>query len=707
MGNARIGALRVDLGLNSAAFENGLTLAERRLADMGRNLQKTGRKLQSFGQNMTVAVTAPLAALAYTSAQAAIESREAMAQVEAGLKSMGDASGRTLPQLEAQAKALQKLSTFDDDDILRKVTANMLTFGNVSGDAFDRAQLAAVDLSSRMKTDLQSSTILIGKALNDPIKGLSALSRVGIQFTEDQKAMIGAMVEAGNVAGAQGIILTELERQYAGSGKAARDAAPGSDQIDKWRKVQERIGELVLVMGERLLPVVDKLLSLFLSMSPEAQTLAVGFAAVAAALGPVLIGVGSFVSLVATIGPPLVAFASGLTGIGLASGVAATGATAFGVAVSAAIWPITAIAAAAAAAYLVWKNWDTIEPILKNLYTAVRTWVVDKLNAIWDGVKKRIEAVKGYFYDLYDAVVGHSFIPDMVDGIAAQMARLDKVMVQPAATATERSAQAFEEMAGRVQGILDRLFPAARAKLDFGKDSDALAEMAKRGEISAEQYAEALRRLRLEHAQTMTQIERSDPDTIEVLPIDPDAIPRIFDETHKLPGETKTEFARPMELVFADMAANISRSMEDVEQSIMGFVQSIKKGDIIGIIGGIANVIGSISNIVSGFKTGFKPPDLAGARAMGGPVNRASSYLVGERGPEIFTPDRAGKIIPNHELGRGGTKGMRVEVVKGDLFDVIVGEISSSVVANAAPGIAAQGAAAAVKRIARMQDRGL
>jgi hypothetical protein len=709
MGAARIGALRVDLGLNSAAFEKGLDLAQRKLSSVGKQMQKAGEGLQNFGQSMSLAVTAPLVALGATSAQAAIESREAMAQVESALASMGDAAGRTLPQLQEQAAALQKLSTFDDDDILKSVTANLLTFGNVSGDAFDRAQLAAVNLSARLGQDLQSSAIQLGKALNDPIKGVTALSRVGVSFTADQKAMIAAMVEAGNTAGAQSLILDELEKQYGGAAKAARDAAPGSDQIDKWREVQERIGELVLVMGERLLPVVDKILKAFLSLSPEMQTAVVGFAAVAAAIGPVAFGIGTLMS---GVGAMLPLFGK----MGVVLKIVPPLLSAVGVAFRFMLGPVGLAITAIGLLYLAWKNWDKIEPILRNLYNAVKNWVVDKLNAIWDGVKKRIEAVKGYFYDLYDAVVGHSYVPDMVDGIADQMARLEGVMVKPAASATERSAQAFETMADRVRGILDRLFPASRAQLEFKADVSALEEAFKRGQLTADQFAEAMARLRREHASTMQQIERNDPNTIEVLPVAVEDIPRAFDETMKLPGEVERGVTRPMISVFEQMARGIADSIDDVEGSIRGFVDSIKRGDIAGIIGGIADIIGSITSAIAGFKTGFGTkgpgttpsiPDFGGARALGGPVSRAKTYLVGERGPELFTADRAGKIVPNNQLGGGGGGGapyfdLRGAVLTQDLLDQM-----NAIGNRAAVQGAQMGSQAAMQRFARARDRGL
>ena len=107
---------------------------------------------------------------------------------------------------------------------------------------FDRAELASVNLSARLGQDLQSSAIQVGKALNDPIKGVTALQRVGVSFTAQQREQIKAMVEAGNVAGAQGIILGELEKQFGGAAEAQRKATPGADVQQQWRTFQEAIG---------------------------------------------------------------------------------------------------------------------------------------------------------------------------------------------------------------------------------------------------------------------------------------------------------------------------------------------------------------------------------------------------------------------------------------------------------------------------------
>ena len=315
MAQATIGALRVILGADTAAFEKGMNEVERSIKKAQRSIQRIGKKMQRTGAIISASVTAPMLALGKTSFDAAVKHREAVAQIEAGLKSMGDASGKTAAQLKKSALQLEGLSTFNADDIMTKVTANMLTFGEISGEAFDRAQMAALDLSTRLDQDLKSSTILIGKALNDPITGLSALSRVGVKLSEDQEELAKKLAETGDIAGAQNIILKELERQYAGSAKAARDAAPGSDLIDQWRKMQRVVGELVMKFLPPLIDGLQKVLLWFNNLDPGMQNTIAVIGAVTAAIGPLIVILGT---LVGSIGPLI----SALVVVGSKLGVA-------------------------------------------------------------------------------------------------------------------------------------------------------------------------------------------------------------------------------------------------------------------------------------------------------------------------------------------------------------------------------------------------
>lgn len=157
----------------------------------------------------------------------AIEAERVMAQLEAVIQSTGGVAGFTAEELDKTASSLQKVSTFGDEAI-KSAQALLLTFKQIKGEEFDRATIAILDLAIAMGTDLQSAVIQVGKALNDPVANLGALSRAGIQFEEQQKNLIKTLFETGNVAEAQRIILKELESQFGGSAAAARDTLGGA-----------------------------------------------------------------------------------------------------------------------------------------------------------------------------------------------------------------------------------------------------------------------------------------------------------------------------------------------------------------------------------------------------------------------------------------------------------------------------------------------
>lgn len=582
-----LGYLKYVLGFDSLAFQEGLGDADKRLKSAQRSLAKTADKFTSIGSVMSIGITAPFTALVASAIPAARESQQALGQVQAALTSMGDAAGRTLPQLQGQAKALMHLSTFDDDDIMRKVTANLLTFGNVSGEAFDRAQLAAVNLSARLGQDLQSSAIQLGKALNNPVQGLTALSRVGVSFTAQQQEQIKAMAAAGDVAGAQAIILGELERQFGGSAEAMRKATPGIESQQAWADFQETVGAIALKVLPTLSSMLASALNWFNQLSPATQTFVIGAAAVTAGLGPFTLGVGGLISafgtllpLLAKVAPLMVGFATVITSTVIPVIVSVSRAL-IGLAIAGG--PLTLLIAAATAAYLVWKNWDTIGPIVGRMATAVKTWLVDKLGPVFEFVKKGVKAVTAAFDWMTDKVVRHSYVPEMVDGIGTHMARLDGNMVQVAKSATTQVAAAFEGL------------------------------------------------------------------------------------------EAKSE----------STASAMATSFEDAARSISGALQSvagaIKGGDFLDILSSVIDAGLSIA-------TTLTTPKVAGARADGGSVSSGRSYLVGERGPELFTASRSGYIHPNRSNGSGtgaGSNVVKLQVQANDYFDVRVASVSGSIAQDA------------------------
>jgi hypothetical protein len=175
----------------------------------------------------------------------------AQAQLQAALKSTGNVAGQSVTQVNAMASALQETTVFADDAVTAAQSL-LLTFTKVGGETFPRATKAIADVAQAMGTDLKSATIQVGKALQDPIMGVTALSRAGIQFSDAQKEMIKQMVETNRLADAQSIVLKELETQFGGSAEAAGKTLGGAIE-----RLKNSFGDLFEISESASEGVVD------------------------------------------------------------------------------------------------------------------------------------------------------------------------------------------------------------------------------------------------------------------------------------------------------------------------------------------------------------------------------------------------------------------------------------------------------------------
>lgn len=191
------------------------------------------------------------------------ESERVAAQTAAALKSTGGAANISAKQIERLATQLQNLSGADDEAI-QSAENLLLTFTKIrnevgrGNDIFNQATLAVLNLSTRMDKDLGSSAVLVGKALNAPVAGLTALTRAGVQFTDQQKNLIKRLVETDRQMEAQKVILAELETQFGSSARAAGQTLGGQLNILK-NNLSEVAGEIVA----KLAPAVERVVRKF------------------------------------------------------------------------------------------------------------------------------------------------------------------------------------------------------------------------------------------------------------------------------------------------------------------------------------------------------------------------------------------------------------------------------------------------------------
>lgn len=171
----------------------------------------------------------------------AAEAEQSHLRLAAVLRGTGHAAGLTKADLDGMAEGMkEKLGI--DDDALRDSMAVLLTFRNVSKDSFGQALELSADLAAVMQTDLKSAVLQLGKALENPDEGLTALKRSGISFNETQKDMIKGLVDTGNQAEAMTLIMKTMKEQgldgvaesmNQGITKATRDAGLAWDDLLK------------------------------------------------------------------------------------------------------------------------------------------------------------------------------------------------------------------------------------------------------------------------------------------------------------------------------------------------------------------------------------------------------------------------------------------------------------------------------------------
>lgn len=199
-----------------------------------------------------------------------IEMEKHTAQLDAVLKSTNNAVGMSAQEITAMADAFEKTTKFTAESTLEGQNL-LLTFTKIGQDVFPQATETMLNMAQAMGTDASSQAIALGKALNDPIAGVASLGRVGVQFSEEQKAMIDTMMQTGDIAGAQSVILKELETQFGGSAEAAGKTFAGQLEIAK-----NSIGKLTEGMAAGFMPVLQGALEWINAHMPEIQAFMTG-----------------------------------------------------------------------------------------------------------------------------------------------------------------------------------------------------------------------------------------------------------------------------------------------------------------------------------------------------------------------------------------------------------------------------------------------
>jgi hypothetical protein len=195
---------------------------------------------------------AALGGFLVNAAKGAEEARQANQRLGNVLESMG--FGEATDRVSAYAESLEKTIAVDAD-VIKATQTKLATFGqltktvNEAGGAFDRATLAALDMAAAGFGSAESNAVALGKALEDPIKGITALAKSGVTFTEQEKEKIKTLVESNNLLEAQDMVLKAIEKQVGGTSEAS------ASSFDKMKFALAGISD---TFGELVLPYIDQ-----------------------------------------------------------------------------------------------------------------------------------------------------------------------------------------------------------------------------------------------------------------------------------------------------------------------------------------------------------------------------------------------------------------------------------------------------------------
>jgi len=563
-----------------------------------------------------------------------------VAALSNGLEKLG-AGERELVRLKEAADELGKATLFDQEDFTQGF-ALLTSFQSIGVESFKRVAEAAADVATLTGQDVNSSLLQLAKALQDPVRGLTALSRSGTQFTDQQKEQIKALVESGKELEAQDFILQEIEKQYANAARAAGSAgyAGSVDSLqESFRDFQERLATGVQPAVAGTLTALTDLFDLLSKIPEPVGQAALGIGATAAAIIALKAAAAAAIPVVKTLfaflaANPFVALAAGIT----AATVALAGYRNESERIADAAVGGGAAEIQAARAKLI----ETEQEIsLKKLELEGATGKeAQQIKRELRRLRNDAEALRKSVPRAQDPKAddgtgsGGGGGTDLVKDMSKRMLDLNNQL---------RAAQ---------EGEQQRLAATLKLMVEKQKISESnLGPVAKENALqqAIHNFRQEIFRIDKEIAdQRAKDIEKA-AEGFEAQMAYQDELSQAIAEQKSQYEELNTTFRNGIVDSILDAVEGTKSLGESLAGVLKQMARMILQQQLMNALSGF-NLFGGGGGAGGGFGV---TPKTAGMKffANGGqpPVGRPS--IVGERGPELFVPSRAGTIIPNNQLG--------------------------------------------------------
>ena len=243
--------IRAVISAETSNFDRGLRNAQSSVSSLSRSIDGISKMLKTAFS--ALGITASVGAVVNfgkKAVSAADEANKRFNILQNTIKATGASTWTSAEELDKMAKSYAKSTNYAVSEV-EKMQSVLLGFRNITGETFEQASDAILDMATVMGMDLTSAVQTVGKALDDPVKGLDSLRRQGFAFTDEQKEELKILVANGKQLEAQQIILNELATTYGGAAKAGQSA---------FARLQHQMDEFKENIGNKLMPVVNMIM---------------------------------------------------------------------------------------------------------------------------------------------------------------------------------------------------------------------------------------------------------------------------------------------------------------------------------------------------------------------------------------------------------------------------------------------------------------
>jgi hypothetical protein len=254
-------ALTLKLLADISDFTKGIDQSQQKTQTMGDSIKKFG-KMAAVGLLAAGAAAGAFAVKAIAAGEAASTSNARIDQINTSMGLFGASTDQVTASLINYANETARATGIDQNSI-KATQAKLLTFKEIAITAdevdgnFQRATKAAIDLGAAGFGSAETNAVALGKALNNPIKGISALTRSGITFTESEKDRIAVLVDSNKIGEAQNMILSAIETQVGGTAEATANASD---------RMKVGLSQVTETIGLALLPAFEKVTAFLLDV---------------------------------------------------------------------------------------------------------------------------------------------------------------------------------------------------------------------------------------------------------------------------------------------------------------------------------------------------------------------------------------------------------------------------------------------------------